>query len=47
MIALLRSDLYRVARSRWPWVVLALVALATLGSAVLTIWWPLDPRHRL
>lgn len=43
MIALLKSDLYRVARSRWPWVVLALVALATLGSAVLTIWWPLDP----
>lgn len=43
MIALLRSDLYRIARSRWPWVVLALVALVTLGSAVLTIWVPLDP----
>ena len=43
MMALLKSDLYRTARSRWPWVVLALVALATLGSAVLTIWWPLEP----
>ena len=43
MIDLLRSDLYRTLRSRWPWVVLALVALATLGSAVLTIWWPLEP----
>lgn len=43
MIALLKSDLYRTARSRWPWVVLALVALATLGSAVPTIWWPLEP----
>ena len=43
MIALLKSDLYRTARSRWPWVVLALVALATLGSAILTIWWPLEP----
>ena len=43
MIALLKSDLYRAARSRWPWVVLALVALATLGSAIFTIWWPLEP----
>lgn len=43
MMALLKSDLYRTLRSRWPWVVLALVALATLGSAVLTIWWPLEP----
>ncbi len=43
MIDLLRSDLYRTLRSRWPWVVLALVALATLGSAVLTVWWPLEP----
>ena len=43
MMELLKSDLYRTARSRWPWVVLALVALATLGSAVLTIWWPLEP----
>lgn len=43
MIALLASDLYRTARSRWPWVVLALVALATLGTAVSTIWWPLEP----
>ncbi|HJA28590.1 MAG TPA: hypothetical protein IAA15_03315 [Candidatus Olsenella pullicola] len=43
MIALLKSDLYRTAHARWPWVVLALVALATLGSAVLTIWWPLEP----
>lgn len=43
MIALLKADLYRVARSRWPWVVLALVALATLGSAAFTIWWPLEP----
>lgn len=43
MMALLRSDLYRTLRSRWPWVALALVALATLGSAVLTVWWPLEP----
>ena len=43
MIALLKSDLYRTLRSRWPWVVLALVALVTLGSAVLTVWWPLEP----
>ena len=43
MMALLKSDLYRTLRSRWPWVVLALVALATLGSVVLTIWWPLEP----
>ncbi|MBM6816381.1 hypothetical protein H6A23_04270 [Olsenella uli] len=43
MIALLKSDLYRTARSRWPWAVLALVVLVTLGSAVLTIWWPLEP----
>ena len=44
MIALLKSDLYRVARSRWPWVVLALVALATQGSAVQTIMWAHQPR---
>lgn len=43
MIALLKSDLYRTLHSRWPWVVLVLVALVTLGSAVLTIWWPLEP----
>ena len=43
MMALLRSDLYRILRSRWPWVLLVLVALATLGSAVLTVWWPLEP----
>ena len=43
MMALLKSDLYRTVHARWPWVVLALVALATLGSAVLTIWWPLEP----
>lgn len=42
MIALLKSDLYRTLRSRWPWVALALIALVTLGSAVLTIWWPLE-----
>ena len=43
MMALLRSDLYRAMRARWPWVVIALVALATLGSAVFTVWWPLEP----
>ena len=43
LVSLLRSDLHRTVRSRWPWAVLALMALATLGSAVLTIWWPLDP----
>ncbi|MDO4429390.1 MAG: hypothetical protein Q4B91_07865 [Atopobiaceae bacterium] len=42
-MALLKSDLYRTVQARWPGVVLALVALATLGSAVLTIWWPLEP----
>lgn len=41
MIALLKSDLYRTARSRWPWVVLAIIAFAQLGSAVLTAWHPL------
>ena len=43
MMALLRSDLHRILRSRWPWAVLGIVALATLGSAILTIWWPLEP----
>ena len=43
MIALLKSDLYRILRSRWAWAVLVFIALATLGSAVLTIWWPLEP----
>lgn len=43
MMALLKSDLYRTLRSRWPWAVLALVVLVTLGSAILTIWWPLEP----
>ena len=43
MMALLKSDLYRTLRSRWPWVVLALVALVTFGSAALTVWWPLEP----
>ena len=43
MTAQLKSDLYRILRSRWPWVVLGLVALATLGSALLTVWWPLEP----
>ena len=42
MMALLRSDLHRILRSRWPWAVLGIVALATLGSAILTIWWPLE-----
>ena len=43
MMALLKSDLYRTLHARWPWVVLGLVALATLGSAILTVWWPLEP----
>ena len=43
MMALLRSDLHRILRSRWPRAVLGIVALATLGSAVLTVWWPLEP----
>lgn len=43
MIALLRSDLYRLSRARWPRVVLALVALATLGAAVFVRCWPLEP----
>lgn len=43
MISLLRSDLYRAVRSRWLWVAIGLVALLQLGSALSTIWWPLDP----
>ena len=43
MIALLRSDLYRMARAHWPWFVLVIVALLTLGTAVSTLWWPLEP----
>lgn len=43
MIALLHSDAHRIARSRWFWVVLGAVALIELGSAALTLWWPLDP----
>lgn len=43
MIALLRSDLYRLSRARWPRVVLALIALAALGSAVFVRLWPLEP----
>ena len=43
MIVLLRSDLYRMARSHWPWFVLGIVALMTLGSAVSTLWSPLEP----
>lgn len=43
MIALLHSDTHRIARSRWFWVVLGAVALIELGSAALTLWWPLDP----
>ena len=43
MIALLRSDLYRMVRSHWPWFVLGIVALVTLGTAVSTLWWPLEP----
>ena len=43
MIALLRSDLYRISRAHWPWFVLGIVALLTLGTAVSTLWWPLEP----
>lgn len=43
MIALLRSDLYRLSRARWPRAVLALVALATLGAAALVRFLPLEP----
>lgn len=43
MTALLRSDLYRLSRARWPHVVLALIALATLGAAVSVRFWPLEP----
>lgn len=35
MIALLRSDAYRVLRSRWIWVVAAIVALLLLAPAVM------------
>ena len=44
MIALLKSDLYRTARSRWPWVVLALVAFVAEGAAL--AWWVLGPCAR-
>lgn len=43
MIALLRSDAYRVVRSRWAWVILALVALLTFAPALLMRWTSMGP----
>ena len=43
MIALLRSDAYRILRSRWIWVVLALVAFLTFAPALLMRWTNMGP----
>ena len=43
MIALLRSDAYRVLRSRWIWVVVAIVTFLTLAPALLMRWTHMGP----
>ena len=43
MIALLRSDAYRVLRSRWIWVTAAIVAFLTLAPALMMRWTSLGP----
>ena len=43
MIALLRSDAYRVLRSRWIWGVAAIVALLLLAPAVMMRWTGMGP----
>lgn len=43
MIPLLRSDAYRVLRSRWIWVVFALMAFLTFAPALLMRWTNMGP----
>ena len=43
MIALIRSDAYRVLRSRWIWGVAAIVALLLLAPAVMMRWTGMGP----
>ena len=43
MIALLRSDAYRVLRSRWIWGAAAIVALLLLAPAVMMRWTDMGP----
>ena len=43
MIALLRSDAYRVLHSRWIWVVVAIVTFLTLAPALLMRWTNMGP----
>lgn len=43
MIALLRSDAYRVLRSRWIWGAAAIVALLLLAPAVMMRWTNMGP----
>ena len=43
MIALLRSDAYRVLRSRWIWGVVAIVAFLLLAPALMMRWTSMGP----
>lgn len=43
MIALLRSDAYRVLHSRWLWVVVAIVTFLMLAPALLMRWTGMGP----
>lgn len=43
MIALLRSDAYRVLHSRWIWVVVAIVTFLTFAPALLMRWTGMGP----
>ena len=43
MIALLRSDAYRVLHSRWIWVVAAIVAFLLLAPALMMRWTSMGP----
>ena len=43
MIALLRSDAYRVLRSRWIWVVAAVVAFLLLAPSLMMRWTRMGP----
>lgn len=42
-MALLRSDAYRVLRSRWVWVVVSIIALLTFAPALLMRWTHMGP----
>ncbi|MDO4429389.1 MAG: hypothetical protein Q4B91_07860 [Atopobiaceae bacterium] len=45
MIALLRSDAYRVLHSRWIWGVVAIVAFLLLAPALMMRWTNMGPIH--